>query len=524
MTLPEFTLNHLLLNSAAARPQADAIVDGDRAYSYSELLAESRRLAGALRDNGVKRGDRVGVYLEKSWTSVVAMLGVSYADAVFVNLSPLLKADQVQHIMNNCEVSAIIIDPSMVTEEPLPNVNLALTFGDASHDFSWSSKTLRLSDAMDSADPLTGIPNATSNDLATIIYTSGSTGRAKGIMLTHQNVVAGAQIVNTYLENTPEDRILCVLPFNFDAGLNQFTTMLRIGGTAVLQHSLLPGDILKSLRQQKITGIAGVPPLWAVLMPLRRSLKREPLKYLRYISNTGGMIPASHLETLKGMLGSTKIYLMYGLTEAFRSTYLPPDQLDRGSSCIGKAIPNTDIWVVRPDGTETAPGEEGELIHRGPTVALGYWGDEEKTAAVYKPNPFAPEGTLNRDNVVYSGDIVTRDEDGFMYFVGRRDEQIKTEGYRVSPQEVEDLLCSMPAVHQAAVFGKKDGALGHRIVAVLSLKSDETATVEEIKGFCADKAPHYMIPKEITVLSDLPQTSSGKLDRSSLKRDYATAG
>jgi acyl-CoA synthetase (AMP-forming)/AMP-acid ligase II len=400
-------------------------------------------------------------------------------------------------------------------------VKVAFTVGDAAPAFGWAGKTLRLDDAMKAATPVTGIPQATSNDLATIIYTSGSTGRAKGIMLTHQNVVAGAQIVSTYLENTPDDRVLCVLPFNFDAGLNQFTTMLRVGGTAALQRSLLPGEILKSLRQHRITGLAGVPPLWAVLMPLRRSLQREPLEHLRYISNTGGMIPSAHLQNLRDMLGSTKIFLMYGLTEAFRSTFLPPSEIDRGSSCIGKAIPNTDVWVVRPDGTETDPDEPGELIHRGPTVALGYWGDEEKTAAVYKPNPFAPEGTLKRDMVVYSGDIVTRDKDGYMYFIGRRDEQIKTEGYRVSPQEIEDLLCSMPAVHQAAAFGKKDGALGHRVVAVLSLNAGEKATVEEIKQFCAGKAPHYMVPKEITILPDLPRTSSGKLDRSSLKREYA---
>lgn len=521
MQFPEFTLDHLLRNSTDRASSKIAVIDGDRTFSYEDLDAGAARLAGALAASGVRRGDRVGILMEKSWESIVAMFGVNRASAVFVNLSPLLKADQITHIMTDCQVSALIADPALLPEEPLPNVRAAFTTGEDAPDISWASTVHSLHASMSTADPVTQI-SAKSSDLATIIYTSGSTGRPKGIMLTHANAVAGSQIVNTYLENTASDRVLCVLPFNFDAGLNQLLTMVRIGGTSVLQRSLLPGDILKNLREHSITGLAGVPPLWAVLQQLKRSLEREPLTELRYISNTGGMIPGAHLDRLRAMMPHTQIYLMYGLTEAFRSTYLPPDEIDRGTSCIGKAIPDTDIWVVTPDGRETAPGEVGELIHRGPTVALGYWGDEQKTSAVYRPNPFAPEGTLNRDVVVYSGDLVSRDEEGFLYFVGRRDEQIKTEGYRVSPQEVEDLLCASPYVQEAAVFGKKDPVLGHRIVAVVSLNGTADGSPEKIKEFCGQKAPHYMVPREIHVLSDLPHTSSGKLDRSTLKREYAT--
>ena len=523
MPLPEFTLDHMLRNSVAADPSQIAVIDGERACTYAELDSAVAKLGGALLANGVKRGDRVGVLLEKSWNSVVSMFGINRAGAVFVNLSPLLKHDQITHIMSDCQVSALIADPGLLPGETLPRVETLFLAGEADSQVSWAEKTLSLEAATSAAAPETAI-NAKSSDLATIIYTSGSTGRPKGIMLTHTNAVAGSQIVNTYLENTPEDRVLCVLPFNFDAGLNQLLTMIRIGGTAVLQHSLLPGDILKNLREHRITGLAGVPPLWAVLQQLRRSLEREPLTELRYISNTGGMIPQTHLDRLVSMMPHTKIYLMYGLTEAFRSTYLPPEELHRGSACIGKAIPDTDVWVVTPEGKETAPGEPGELIHRGPTVALGYWGDPDKTAAVYRPNPFAPEGTLGRDMVVYSGDLVTRDEEGFMYFVGRRDEQIKTEGYRVSPQEVEDLLCASPFVHEAAVFGKKDPVLGHRIVAVVSSNGNADASAENIKAFVGEKAPHYMVPRDIHILTELPRTSSGKLDRSTLKREYAAEG
>lgn len=521
MPLPEFTLDHLLRNSAERAPAQIAIIDGEHSYSYEEFETAAAKLAGALLANGIKHGDRVGVLVEKSWNSVVSMFGINRAGAVFVNLSPLLKHDQITHIMNNCQVSALIADADLLPDEALPNVGTLFVTSDDLPAVGWAETVLSFEAVVADAEPMHEI-SAKSSDLATIIYTSGSTGRPKGIMLTHLNAVAGAQIVNTYLENTAEDRVLCALPFNFDAGLNQLLTMVRIGGTAVLQRSVLPGEILKSLREHKITGLCGVPPLWAVLQTLRRSLERDPLTELRYISNTGGMIPQTHLDRLKTMMPHTKIYLMYGLTEAFRSTYLPPEELDRGSACIGKAIPDTDIWVVTPDGKETAPGEPGELIHRGPTVALGYWGDPEKTAAVYKPNPFAPEGMLGRDIVVYSGDLVTRDEEGYMYFVGRRDEQIKTEGYRVSPQEVEDLLCSSPYVHEAAVFGKKDPVLGHRIVAVVSSNGNGDASPENIKAFVGEKAPHYMVPRDIHVLSELPRTSSGKLDRSTLKREYAT--
>jgi acyl-CoA synthetase (AMP-forming)/AMP-acid ligase II len=360
-------------------------------------------------------------------------------------------------------------------------------------------------------------------DLATIIYTSGSTGLPKGIMLTHHNVVVGAQIVSTYLENTADDRVLSVLPLNFDVGMNQFTCMLRVGGTLVLQRSLLPGEILKGLREHEITGLAGVPGVWALLLQNRKSLAREPLTKLRYISNTGGMIPGPHLEELRALLVHTNIVLMYGLTEAFRSTWLHPSEVHRGHTCIGKAIPNTDVWVVRPDGTETAPDEVGELIHRGPTVALGYWGDPEKTNAVYRPNPFAPPETMGRDLVVYSGDLVRRDRDGFLYYEGRRDEQIKTQGYRVSPLEIEELVHETGFVHECAAFGKKDDFLGQRIIVVCSLRPGVTAGAEEIRKAVAAKAPAHLVPQEFHFLPEMPKNPNGKIDRSRLRDEYASS-
>ena len=307
------------------------------------------------------------------------------------------------------------------------------------------------------------------SDLATILYTSGSTGMPKGVATSQRNLVVGAQIVSTYLENTPEDRILSALPLNFDAGMSQFTTSLRAGAALYLLRSRLPGDLLKALRRHEITGVTGVPPLWALLIRGARSLRENPLKHLRYLANTGGRIPQANLDELRNLLepSGTKIFLMYGLTEAFRSTYLAPEEIWRSSpeqgNCIGKAIPNTEIMVITREGREAAPGEPGELVHRGPTVAMGYWGNEEATRKAYRPNPLAQPELLDVERVVYSGDTVERDEEGYLYFLGREDAMIKNQGYRLSPEEVENLLLGSGLVHEACAFGVENPAVGRTL-------------------------------------------------------------
>ncbi|MCI0440974.1 MAG: AMP-binding protein [Chloroflexi bacterium] len=521
MPYPEFTLHHMLLNSVERNPQKTVIVSDGRSYSYGELYVQAASLARALKEQGLRRGDRVGIYLEKSWEAAVSIFGVIHAGGVFVNIGPLLKERQVSHILSNCRARMLIADPPKVEGYSLPPIETAFFTGEDAPSPSWAQESIRFDDAISNMRPGCIEFAATERDLATIIYTSGSTGLPKGIMLTHHNQVAGTQIVSTYVQNTPDDRVLVVLPINLDYGLNQINTMVRVGGTAVLQRSVLPGPILKSLREEKITGLAGMPPVWTLLLQARRSLEKEPLEHLRYLTNSGGMIPKTHLDEMRRLFPSTRIYLMYGLTEAFRATYLPPEEIDRGPACIGRAIPNTDIWIVDENGNEVAPGESGELIQRGPTVALGYWGDPEKTASVYKPNPLAPPETREKDLVVYSGDLVKRGEDGFFYFIGRRDELIKTQGYRVSPGEIEDLLTSIPAVSEAVAFGRPDDMLGQRIEAIVSLNNGTASTEEDIRKAFAEKAPYYMVPKKIHIIPELPKTATGKIDRSVLKNEYA---
>ena len=520
---PEFTLHDLLYNSVERDPLKVAIVDGGSEHTYEDMMRESGALASALQDSGVKKGDRVGILMDKSWEAIVAMMAASRAGAAFVNINPMLKAQQVGYIAGDCDVRVLIGDSPKLGEMEPKTAQRAFYKGEKPDGAGVSGELTAVAEVLsgDGEPRETGVSEV---DLATILYTSGSTGMPKGVSTSHRNFVAGSQIVSTYLENTSEDRILSALPLNFDAGLNQFTTSLRVGATLALLRSRLPGDLLKGLRRHEITGVAGVPPLWALLLRGSKSIQEQPLEHLRYISNTGGRIPQSNLDELRRLLepGGTKIYLMYGLTEAFRSTYLPPEEIERGTECIGKAIPDTQIMVINKEGKECAPGEVGELVHRGPTVAMGYWGKEEATAKAYRPNPLAPPELLDVERVVYSGDQVRRDEDGFLYFVGREDAMIKSQGYRMSPEEIENLLISSGHVHEACAFGVPNPDVGHDVVAVVSLKGEEDGdAVQAIRQFAVNNAPPYMVPKEIVVQDELPKTPSGKIDRKGISNAYA---
>jgi acyl-CoA ligase (AMP-forming) (exosortase A-associated) len=523
---PEFTLHDLLYNSAARDPQRAAVVDGDTKYTYEDLQRQSGSLGAALAEAGVRRGDRVGVYLEKSWEAIVAMLAASRIGAAYVNVNPLFKAPQVEYLAGDCDIRVMIGDTPKLEELQPKTVQTAFYKG-AKPEGPAARTYQDVAEALE-GEGLTEDRNVSESDLGTILYTSGSTGMPKGVSTSQRNVVAGAQIVSTYLENKPEDRILSALPLNFDAGMSQFTTSLRAGATLYLLRSRLPGDLLKALRRHEITGVTGVPPLWALLILGARSIREKPLTHLRYLANTGGRIPQANLDELRDLLepAGTRIFLMYGLTEAFRSTYLAPEEIHRSSpeqgNCIGKAIPNTEIMVITKDGEEAAPGEPGELVHRGPTVAMGYWGNEEATRRAYRPNPLAPPELLDIERVVYSGDTVERDAEGYLYFLGREDAMIKNQGYRLSPEEVENLLLSSGLVHEACAFGVENPAVGQDVIAVISLrKGSEEGAVDRVREYAINNGPPYMVPKEILVKDELPKTGSGKIDRKGISSAYS---
>jgi acyl-CoA synthetase (AMP-forming)/AMP-acid ligase II len=353
--------------------------------------------------------------------------------------------------------------------------------------------------------------------LAAILYTSGSTGKPKGVMLSHGQVIAGSSIVSDYLGITSNDRIIGVLPLSFDAGLNQLMTAVQQGGTYIPMTFTFAREIVQTLAREQITGMAGVPTLWSLMIQPSSGLEKHDLPHLRYISNTGGRLPQTVLNALRKALSKTHVFLMYGLTEAFRSTYLAPEELDRRPDSIGKAIPNTEILLVNEQGKPCKPGEVGELVHRGPTVSMGYWGQPELSASVLRPHPFIAPELGNSERVCYSGDLVKMDEDGFLYFVGRRDNMIKSSGFRISPTEVEEVLFQSGILREAAVIGIPDETLGQVVKAYVAPRDGETVTPEALVSFCAEKMPRYMVPKFIQIMDSLPKTPSGKVDYPALR-------
>jgi acyl-CoA ligase (AMP-forming) (exosortase A-associated) len=517
----DFLVHHLLRSSALCFPDKEALVHGDQRLTYNEVSARVAALASGLRAAGLRRGERVGIYLDPGIAQVISIYGVSQAAGVFVPINGVLFPDQVAHIARDCSISALITSASKLASllpvlTQIHSLRFLVVVADGAeveislpvHDF----------DAMTAETDVTCNDWGIEKDLAAIIYTSGSTGRSKGVMLSHANIMAGATIVSTYLDITASDRILAVLPFTFDAGLNQLTTAFQRGCTLVLINFTFARQIVDTLVREQITGLAGVPTVWSLLVQPNSTLQKNPPQALRYISNTGGAMPQSVLELLRAALPQTRVFLMYGLTEAFRSTYLPPEELDRRPTSIGKAIPDTEILVLNEQGRICKPGEVGELVHRGPTVSLGYWGNPEATGHVLRPNPLLASEIGDMERVCYSGDLVKMDEDGFLYYVGRRDTMIKSSGFRISPTEVEEVVFQSGKARHVAAIGVPDELVGHAVKVFVVLRDGESWDKSALIDFCSERMPRYMIPKYLEVMDELPKTSSGKVDYTSLRR------
>jgi acyl-CoA ligase (AMP-forming) (exosortase A-associated) len=518
----DFLIHHMVQTSARRFPDKEALVHGAERLSYGEVERRVAGLGHGLRAAGTERGARIGIYLDASVPQALSIFGVSRANGVYVPINGLLFPEQVAHIARDCQMKGLISTREKLTAlsavlKDIPSLEFLVLVGDGGpvdnplpvHVFE---------DLCSLSLPPIWADHAIGGDLAAILYTSGSTGKPKGVMLSHAQVIAGASIVSTYLEITESDRILAVLPFSFDAGMNQLMTAWQQGGTLILINFVFAREVVQTLLKERITGLAGVPTFWTLLAQPSSSLAKHPLPHLRYITNTGGAMPQPVLAALRALLPGTRVFLMYGLTEAFRSTYLPPDELDRRPTSMGKAIPNTEILVIGEDGKPVKPGEVGELVHRGPTVSMGYWGQPELTAKVLRPHPFLPPELGDAETVCYSGDYVRMDEDGFLYFVGRRDTMIKSSGFRVSPNEIEEVLFQSGLIKGAAVIGIPDEVLGQTIKAFVVGRDREVLAVEKLREFCAGNMPRHMVPKTIEVLDELPKTTSGKVDYPALRR------
>ncbi len=487
-------VERFLWEAASRFPEKTAIVAGDARLTYAELADRAAGLALELSRRGLRRGERVVLFLHNSADAVAGVFGVLAAGGVFSVVNPGTKADKLAYILNNARACALMTEPKLaaVANEAASQAPSVVNFIQVPCEF------LR-----DKARPIGGIDL----DLAMIIYTSGSTGFPKGVMMTHANIEAAAASIITYLESRADDVVLSVLPMAFDYGLYQALMCARVGATLVLEKSFTyPALVLEKLRAEKVTGLPLVPTLAAMLLQMKQ-LEPGLFPHLRYVTNTAAALPPAHIARLRKLFPQARLYSMYGVTECKRCTWLPPEQLDARPSSVGRPIPGTEAWIVDDTGERVPPGTTGELVIRGPHVMKGYWENEEATRRALRPGPYPWE------KVLYTGDLFQADEEGYLYFVARMDDIIKTRGEKVSPREVENCLYEIAGVREAVVIGVPDAVLGNAIKAVIAPDPDARLTERDVIRHCAARLEDFMVPKHVEFRGELPKSENGKIAR-----------
>jgi long-chain acyl-CoA synthetase len=479
---------------ATSDPDRAALIVGERDVSFGELDGLTDRLAAGLREQGVQRGDRVGIMLPNGVDAVVAIEGTLRAGAAIMPINPTAKHDRVSDLMERSEAAALLCDNERAGE-----VAEAMS---AIGDVPWFSD-------LDQVSSDVPAPTETPDDadLAALMHTSGSTGGPKGVMHCHGGLSFVTDSIIEYLEISPDDRVLNLLPLSFGYGLTHLLFCLRSGATLVLEPGVgLPGKIVKLLEDQEITGLPGVPTVFQVLLTLR-GLAERPLPHLRFLTNAGAALPTPAIEEVRRTFPNATLYSMYGQTECIRTCYLPPDQLDTRPDSVGVPIPGSETWIEDNEGNEVGPGVVGELIVRGPHVMQGYWRNPGATAQRVR------EGRHPGERVLASNDLFRTDEEGYLYFIGRRDDIIKSRGEKVPPREVEEVLHLDPAVHEAAVVGVRDRLLGEAVHAHVSARKGEELDPAALKRLCAEHLEDYMVPQRIVIHDELPRNQNNKVDR-----------
>ncbi len=509
-------IQEFLERSRNASPDKTALIVGERRLTYREIDSAANALAHALREADVAYGDRVAVLLDNSPEAVISIFGILKADAAFVTINPTIKADKLAYVLNNCRTTALITHASRwavagAAAEKTPSLKVVVIAGDRGERIAGPCALMRWEEIQERYPAERPARQTIDIDIASLIYTSGTTGNPKGVVLTHQNMVSASTSITTYLENTANDIILSVLPLSFDYGLYQILMAAQFGGTVVLEKSFLyPYAVINLLKKEKVTGFPIVPTISSILLQLEE-LDKERFEHLRYISNTAAALPVSHIRRLQRIFPDARIYSMYGLTECKRVSYLPPEELERRPTSVGKGMPNEQVYIVdEEDRVITKPGIAGELVIRGANVMKGYWELPEETARMLRPGRFPWE------QVLYSGDLFTMDEEGFLYFVSRKDDIIKSRGEKVSPREVESILYEIPDVVEAAVVGVSDETLGEAVKAFVVLAEGSALTAKEIIAHCMQHLEDFMVPKIVEFRDSLPKTSSGKITKKGL--------
>jgi len=490
----------MLWHAAEVHGSKPAIIERDLTVTYAQLLGRASDMAAALTQRGVRPGDRVAIVLDRGVDAVAAYFGTLSTGAVVVMLNSLLRPRQIEYALEHSEASALLTSAEVTNRLHRP--------------IATTASVLHASSVQEA--PM-GVPHAADDDdLAQITYTSGSTGMPKGVVATHANVWAAIATVAEYLGLDANDRITGLLPFSGVYGANQVLCSTYMAGTLVVPQSTLMNEVAAELRANSVTVLAAVPALWMQLLNAP-GFSDQPISSLRILQNAGGHLAPAAVQRLRATQPGARLFLQYGMTEVFRSTYLPPEELDRRPNSMGRAMPHAEILVVAENGDLCAPGEVGELVHSGPTVTKGYWRDQTKTDEVYRPHPIRGHAV----RAVYSGDLVRRDDEGFLYFVGRRDRIIKTLGYRVGPDEILDVLYASGEIVEGVVTAEDDSDRGQRIVAYVVLKPGGSA--QRLTRFCRAELPRHMQPAEINALAALPKSPNGKHDLIALRSLVGTS-
>jgi long-chain acyl-CoA synthetase len=507
-------VEQFLEHSAHRLPEKTALVCDGRRWSYRQIEQQANAFAHALIDEGVHRGDRVAIYLENSVEAVVSVFAILKAGGVFLVVNPSVKPEKLAYILNNCRATCLLTDSRKLEtwrEWPsTPHLQSVFVAGPTAVADDWAKRVVAFDDAVGQGRGDEPPPRQCIDiDLAALIYTSGSTGRPKGVMLTHLNIVSAATSITTYLENTEDDVVLNVLPLSFDYGLYQVLMAFKCGGTLILEKSIAyPYAVIETLRKEEVTGFPIVPTIASVLLQLNLTSYQFPR--LRYITNTAAVLPTEKIRQLREAFPTAKIYSMYGLTECKRVSYLPPDQIDIRPTSVGRGMPNEEVYIVDARGERVGPGIVGELVVRGANVMKGYWELPDETDQMLKPGP------LPGERVLYTGDLFRKDDEGYLYFVGRKDDIIKTRGEKVSPREVEEVLHGLDGVAEAAVVGVPHEVLGHAIKAVIRLRPGAELTRHDVLRHCAARLEDFMVPQIVEFRDVLPQTTTGKISKREL--------
>lgn len=508
----QWTLADSLRESARTRPDRTAVAAGDGSYTYTQLFDAASRLAHALREHGVRRGDRVVIFMDSSAMAVVCLYAAALADAVFVVLHSQMKADKLSFVLRDSGATALLTQGRLWEVASHAATSAATLRVIAAHEPSATDTVIPSIDALVSSATQRVVGGRTiPTDLAALVYTSGSTADPKGVMLTHSNMVFATESICTYLRLTADEKILCVLPLSFDYGLYQVLMAIRLGATVVLERSMaFPAHLADVIQQIQPTVFPGVPTSFAGLLSVARSQGRTFDSVTR-VTNTAAALSPAQIRLIREIFPNALFFSMYGLTECKRVSYLEPRYLSEKPTSVGTAIPGTETLVLNERGEECAPNEIGVLHVRGPHVMAGYWNLPSRTAEVLVEGPVHGEKMLN------TRDLFRTDDDGFLYFVSRTDEIIKTRGEKVSPLEVERVLHELDGVQEAAVVGTPDEVVGEAIAAYVVVEDDSRLTETVVRRHCRTRLEGYMVPSTVHFVTGLPKTSSGKISKTTLR-------